>query len=175
METRGRRRLFATIGSALFFVAAPGFAAGLMPWWLTGWRLEDPLPYWLPVRVLGALLLIAAVAALVQAFGRFALEGLGTPAPIAPTEKLVVGGWYRYVRNPMYLAVVGSVVAQGLVLGQPVLFLYAGGLWLLFAAFVRWYEEPTLSAQFGDQYERYRLAVPAWLPRRRAWRPVDLA
>ena len=81
---------------------------------------------------------------LVQAFVRFVVEGLGTPAPVAPTEHLVVGGAYRYVRNPMYLAVTAVILGQALLLGQPVLVVYAAGFLLVTRPFVRRYEEPTL-------------------------------
>jgi protein-S-isoprenylcysteine O-methyltransferase Ste14 len=70
----------------------------------------------------------------------------------------------------MYVAVVGAVVAQALVLGRVVLLVYAAVLWCVFALFVRLYEEPTLRRQFGAAYEEYRSAVPAWLPRLRPWR-----
>ena len=96
---------------------------------------------------------------------RFVVEGLGTPAPVAPTEKLVVGGLYRYVRNPMYLAVAATIVGQALVLGRPVLFLYAAVFGAVVWAFVHWYEEPTLRRQFGDEYDAYRREVPGWWPR----------
>ena len=147
----------------------PGVVAGLIPWWLTDWRVEQPLPLWLPVRIVGVVLLAAGVAVLLHAFLRFVVEGIGTPAPVAPTQRLVVGGLYRYVRNPMYLAVAAAIVGQGLVLGRLVLLLYAAGFVVVVAAFVRWYEEPTLSRQFGDQYEEYRRSVPRWWPRRHPW------
>jgi protein-S-isoprenylcysteine O-methyltransferase Ste14 len=86
-----------------------------------------------------------------QAFARFALEGLGTPAPVAPTRTLVVGGLYRYVRNPMYLAVGAAIVGQALLLGRPVLLLYAGGYAAAVFAFVRGYEEPTLLRAYGAE------------------------
>ena len=106
---------------------------------------------------------------LVQAFARFVAEGHGTPAPVAPTERLVIGGLYRYVRNPMYVAVVAAVLGQALLLGRPVLLAYAAAVWLCTAAFARWYEEPVLAARYGAQYEAYRRAVRAWLPRLHPW------
>jgi protein-S-isoprenylcysteine O-methyltransferase Ste14 len=158
------------VGSLVFLVLAPGIVAGLVPWWLTDWRVREPLPYWAPLRVAGLILLAAGVAVLLQAFARFVVEGLGTPAPVAPTERLVVGGLYRYVRNPMYLAVAATIVGQALALGQPILLLYAAAFAVAVAAFVHWYEEPTLRRQFGQQYEAYRAAVPAWWPRREPWK-----
>jgi protein-S-isoprenylcysteine O-methyltransferase Ste14 len=167
------RKPVAAAGSAIFFVLAPGVVAGLIPWWLTGWRAREPLPYWAPLRVAGVALLAAGVVVLVHAFVRFVVEGAGTPAPVAPTQELVVGGLYRYVRNPMYLAVVAAIVGQALVLGQPALLLYAGAVGATTSAFVHWYEEPTLARQFGAQYEAYRRAVPAWWPRRHPWEPGE--
>jgi protein-S-isoprenylcysteine O-methyltransferase Ste14 len=169
------RRTRAAAGSLVFLLLVPGIVAGAIPWWLSGWRVREPLPYWLPLRVAGLVLLAAGVVALVHAFARFVVEGVGTPAPVAPTERLVVGGLYRYVRNPMYLAVGATIVGQALLLGQPVLLLYALAFAVAVAAFVHWYEEPTLLRQFGEQYERYRREVPGWWPRREPWvnRSVD--
>jgi protein-S-isoprenylcysteine O-methyltransferase Ste14 len=167
------RRPTAAVGSAVFFLAAPGVVAGLIPWLLTRWQARELLPYWAPMRVLGGILLVAGLIALIRAFVRFVMEGLGTPAPIAAPERLVVGGVYRYVRNPMYVAVLAAIVGQGLLLGRLGLLLYAAATWLVVAAFVRWYEEPTLTRRFGEDYETYRRAVPAWWPRLRPWEPAE--
>jgi protein-S-isoprenylcysteine O-methyltransferase Ste14 len=155
----------AAAGSLVFLVLAPGVVAGLVPWLLTGWEVQEPLPHWLPLRIVGVILLAAGVVVLLEAFTRFVVEGVGTPAPVAPTEHLVVGGLYRYVRNPMYLAVAATIVGQALLLGQLVLLLYAAVFGITVAAFVRGYEEPTLHRQFGEEYEAYRRAVPRWWPR----------
>ena len=167
------RRSTAAIGSAVFFVLAPGVVGGLIPWLLTRWQAGEPLPYWMPLRVLGGILLIAGLIALLSAFVRFVVEGLGTPAPVAAPERLVVGGVYRYVRNPMYVTVLVAIVGQALLLGRLVLLLYDAGTWLVVAAFVRFYEEPTLTRRFGADYEAYRRAVPAWWPRLRPWDPAE--
>jgi protein-S-isoprenylcysteine O-methyltransferase Ste14 len=169
----GRSRFRAAVGSGVFFVVAPGVVAGLLPWWLTGYRMAAAPGWLLGLRVcFGGLLLGAGLVVLVRAFVRFVHEGWGTPAPVAPPEVLVVGGDYRYVRNPMYVAVVTCVLGQALILGSLTLLGYAVVIWLAMAAFVRWYEEPALQAQFGDRYDEYRGAVPAWIPRTRPWRPA---
>ena len=160
----------AAAGSVLFFAIAPGVVAGVVPWWLTGWQARGPLAHWAPVRIAGLIMLIAGALVLVQAFARFVTEGRGTPAPAAPAERLVIGGLYRYVRNPMYLAVVAAITGQAFALGQPVLLGYAAAVWVTTAAFARWYEEPALARQFGAQYQAYRRAVPAWRPRTRPWK-----
>jgi protein-S-isoprenylcysteine O-methyltransferase Ste14 len=141
--------------------------AGLIPWLLTDW---SAVRRWLPLRVLGGLIAAAGLAVLLHAFVAFVVHGVGTPAPVAPTRRLVVEGAYRHVRNPMYLAVIALLVGQGLLLGRPVLFAYAALFWAVVAAFVHGYEEPTLTRSFGDEYERYRRAVRAWVPRRTPWR-----
>ena len=165
------KRSRAAVGSALFFVVAPGTVIGVIPWLLTGWRIHDPLPYWTPLRVVGAALLIAGVTVAAQAFVRFVVEGLGTPMPVAAPERLVVGGLYRYVRNPMYVALLVAIVGEALLLGQLSLLAYAAVVVLITNLFVRFYEEPTLRRRFGAQYEAYRRAVPGWWPRLRPWEP----
>lgn len=149
---------------------APAVVAGLVPWWLTGWRFE---PIWAPLRLVGALLAIAGAAVLISAFARFVTEGVGTPAPIAPPQHLVVGGLYRYVRNPMYLAVVTAIAGQALLFGQLFLLIYAAAVLTTMFGFVRLYEEPTLAEQFGAEYEEYRREVPGWWPRLRPWPGPD--
>ena len=120
--------------------------------------------------VVGSVALIAGVVVLLHAFVRFVTEGVGTPAPVAPTRHLVVGGLYRYVRNPMYIAVALTIVGQAMVLGRPALVLYALVFGVAVGSFVHFYEEPTLTREYGEEYEAYRNAVPAWLPRRPPWR-----
>jgi protein-S-isoprenylcysteine O-methyltransferase Ste14 len=157
------RRIEAAVGSTVFFALAPGVMAGVVPWLLTGWDAYD-MP--LALRVAGGLLTIAGAAFLVHSFARFVIEGLGTPAPVAPPERLVVGGAYRWVRNPMYVAVIAAILGQALLLGRWVLVEWALVFWALTASFVRFYEEPNLSERFGAEYEEYRRAVRAWLPTR---------
>jgi protein-S-isoprenylcysteine O-methyltransferase Ste14 len=162
------RRTAAAVGSSIFFALAPGTVAGLVPFGLTGWRVHDT---WIPFRTLGGALIVVALPVLVAAFVRFVREGIGTPAPVAPTEHLVVGGLYRHVRNPMYLAVTSLIVGQALLLGQPGLLWYAGIVATAMVAFVHAYEQPTLSETYGAEYDRYRDAVPGWWPRLRPWQP----
>ena len=169
------RKPIAAAGSAVFFVIAPGTAAGLIPWWLTGWDSRDAADGWaalfLSLRALGLVLVLAGAGFVITAFVRFVVEGLGTPAPIAPPSRLVVGGIYRYVRNPMYVAVTACIVGQALLLNQPVLLWYAAIAGAAMVTFARFYEEPKLTRQFGADYERYRDAVPGWWPRLRPWDP----
>jgi protein-S-isoprenylcysteine O-methyltransferase Ste14 len=123
----------------------------------------------LPLSILGGVLVAVGVAFLLHAFYRFVVEGLGTPAPVAPPAHLVIGGVYRHVRNPMYLAVTSTIVGQALLLGQFELLVYAALFGAVVFCFVRFYEEPTLARQFGKSYEEYRRAVPGWVPRLTPW------
>src|SRR5262245_5888442 len=109
------RRLQAATVTALFLLLAPGLVAGLVPWVLTEWRANGA-PSWL--RAVGWVAIALGVAVLVESFMRFVVDGFGTPAPVAPTEKLVVRGLYRWVRNPMYLAVAAVILGQAAVLGR---------------------------------------------------------
>src|SRR3954470_14183999 len=115
----------AALGSAVFFLVAPCVVAGLVPWLITDWEVGDA---WLPMQVIGGALVVAGVAALVYSFTRFVTEGRGTPAPVAPTEQLVVGGLYRYVRNPMYVALLSAIAGQALLFSCWGLALYAAGV-----------------------------------------------
>ena len=171
MSRRRDARVSAAIGSVIFFVVAPCVVAGLVPWLLTGWEAGQPLPGW--VRIGGGAVVGIGAVALVHSFVRFVLDGLGTPAPVAPTERLVVGGLYRHVRNPMYLAVVATIMGQGLLLSRPVLLSYGLVVGLAMSIFVKLYEEPKLLDQFGSEYEEYRSSVPGWLPRLRGWTPAS--
>ncbi len=162
----GMGRIRAAVGSLVFLAVAPGLVAGVIPWLLTGWS-SHACPA--PVRLIGGVLIGAGVAVLLSAFGRFVIEGIGTPAPVAPTERLVVGGAYRHVRNPMYLAVATVIGGQALLFGQVVLLVYAVVFVAAVTAFVRGYEEPTLAGKFGEEYEAYMRAVPRWRPRVRPW------
>ena len=162
-------RSAAAVGSSLFFLLAPGVVAGVIPWWITRWRTGDP--YLWPIRVLGVVMLVAGTIVLVSAFARFVTEGSGTPAPVAPTQRLVIGGLYRNVRNPMYVAVLATIVGQALFLGRVALLPYGAVVAIAFVVFVHLYEEPALLRTFGEDYEEYRRAVPGWWPRLRPWTP----
>ena len=166
------RRAFAVLASTFFLVLVPGTVVGLVPWWISGWRVEPPLAGFAPIRLLGALLVAAGVAVLLDSTARFALQGLGTPAPVLPTRHLVVTGLYRNVRNPMYVAVVSAIAGQGLILGNIRVLGYGALVWLGCHLFVLGYEEPVLRATFGADYEAFRAAVPRWLPRLRSWEGI---
>jgi protein-S-isoprenylcysteine O-methyltransferase Ste14 len=162
-------RLSAIAGSALFLVIAPGTIAVWVPWTICRWRMAPTLLDISSLRVLGALLIAAGLPVLLDSFGRFALQGLGTPAPIAPPRHLVVTGLYRYVRNPMYVAVTSLIFGQGLLLGSVRVLEYGLAVWLGFHLFVLLYEEPTLRGKFDGEYEEFCANVRRWIPRLTPW------
>ena len=163
-------KAIALLGSALFFVIAPLGLAGYVPWSVTQWEFRPAFFGVDLTRILGGVLIIAGVPGLVDSFARFALEGLGTPAPIAPAQKLVVTGLYRYVRNPIYIALVAVIFGQAFLFGDLRLLWYGALLWLFFHVWVVIYEEPTLKETFGAEFERFRTNVPRWIPRLTPWR-----
>jgi protein-S-isoprenylcysteine O-methyltransferase Ste14 len=164
------RKVLAIVGSAVFLVIAPGVVAGLAPWWISRWRVEAPF-FGMPLfRFVGGILLTLGIIGLLDSFVRFALQGAGTPAPVFPTRHLIVTGLYRYVRNPMYVAVVSAILGQSLILGNVRLLAYGGIVWLLFHVFVLAYEEPTLRASFGSEYKDFCAEVPRWIPRFTPWK-----
>jgi protein-S-isoprenylcysteine O-methyltransferase Ste14 len=154
------RKGLAALGSAVFLVLAPGIVGGLAPWWITR-RWTVRASFGLPLQILGVMLVAAGALALLDSFVRFAWQGLGTPAPVFPTRHLVVTGLYRYVRNPMYVAVVAVILGQSLLFGNARVLGYGAIVWLGFHLFVLAHEEPTLRAKYGSEVEGYNLRADA--------------
>src|SRR6266852_6438108 len=163
------KRAMALLGSAIFLVIAPGTLAVYVPWTFTRWRMAPPLFGFSSLRILGGLMIAAGLPVLLDSFARFAIQGLGTPAPVAPPQHLVVTGLYRYVRNPMYVAVSSLIFGQGLFFGNVSILEYGLAVWLGFNIFVLAYEEPTLRGKFGDEYKKFCAHVRRWWPRITPW------
>ena len=148
--------------SLLFFILAPGMVAGFIPLGLlrtgaqaqTGFLSYFAFPLW-----------IIGFVMLVWCFWDFLQKGKGTPAPIDPPKELVAIGFYRYVRNPMYVGVLAMITGHFLWFGYWNLLIYAVIVFLAFHTFVTYYEEPTLKQKFGASYEEYLRRVPRWIPR----------
>jgi protein-S-isoprenylcysteine O-methyltransferase Ste14 len=160
-------RAGAILGSIAFLLVAPGVIAGGIPYWITRW----PRPHDGVLAVAGAVLAALGGLVLLDCFGRFAWQGRGTPAPLAPPGRLVVTGPYRRVRNPMYVAVLALVFGQAALFASWPLAAYGLVVWAAFHIFVLAYEEPTLRRSFPQDYAAFFAAVPRWRPRLRPWRP----
>ena len=165
-----RTRTRAIVGSFVFFWVAPAVVAGVVPFALVGWSLQPPLLGLPGERLMGVAAVAAGLACLLDCFARFALEGRGTPAPVAQTEVLVASGLYRFVRNPMYISMLIIISGQTLLFGQAGLLVYAGVVFAAFHLNVLLYEEPQLRRRFGGSYVTYCLHVGRWWPRRTPWR-----
>jgi protein-S-isoprenylcysteine O-methyltransferase Ste14 len=162
------KQRWAALGSVVFFCVVPGSVAGVVPFMMTGWRQQSRAPEL--VHLLGIVCVLAGLTSLAESMVQFVVRGHGTPAPVAPPTRLVVTGQYRYVRNPMYVAVVSIVLGQAAWLGSMALLVYAAILLVLFHLWVVCYEEPTLARQFGASFEQYRRGVHRWWPRIKARR-----
>ena len=156
----------AAVITVLSFPAGPGIVVVLLPFLITRW--QPGLPQWpLAVRAIGVALIVVGGLVMVATFVRFPGEGGGTPFPTDPpsSRKVIAGGPYRYVRNPMYVSFLVANVGQALLLTSLALLIYAPVLTVALMLFVRLYEEPTLVKRFGAEYEAYRRRVPGWWPR----------
>jgi protein-S-isoprenylcysteine O-methyltransferase Ste14 len=158
------------LGFCAFFVVAPCLAGGVIPWWITRFEFRAAFSGVEAARAIGVALILAGVPGVVGSFVRFALQGRGTPAPVAPPQHLVVTGLYRYVRNPMYVSLTAVICGQALLFGDWRLFVYAALFWLACDVFVVVYEQPTLQRTFGAEYGAFRANVPRWIPRLRPWK-----
>ncbi|HEY2556473.1 MAG TPA: isoprenylcysteine carboxylmethyltransferase family protein [Diaminobutyricibacter sp.] len=167
-----RVRVRAWVGTIVFLLLAPGIVAGLIPWLITGWHIPWPRGWIWPIAIVAAVLILSGVVVLLDAFIRFARAD-GTPAPPVPTAHLVVVGPYRFVRNPMYVAVLAIILGQALLFASWATVLYAGIALLAVLLFVRFYEEPTLERAYGDEYREYRRNVRGWIPRSRPWNGTE--
>jgi len=165
----GRPRALLLAGTAVFVLLMPLQIAGTVPWMLSRWRVRPPLLGWAALRWLGAALILAGLPVLAAAIVRFVRQGRGIPAPVFPAQHLVVTGLYRYVRNPMYVAVLSVIVGQALLLGSEPVLQYAAAVAVGFHLFVLLHEEPSLRRRFGAEYEAYCRAVRRWRPRLTPW------
>lgn len=168
------RKPAAAAVSVAWGVALGGTFGCLLPYLLGDWRFHRPLPYWTAAQAAGGLLICAGLVPIVQSFAEF-IRAAGTPVPVASPPRLVVSGFYRYVRNPMYVGFLAVLAGEVLLFGSPGMLEYTALSWCIGAAAVRFYEEPVLARKFGAGYQDYRRAVRAWIPRLHPWTPGQSA
>lgn len=149
--------------TALFTLVVPGSFAVLIPLLIAGDRATAGGG----TRVLALLLLALGAVLYLRSAWDFASFGRGTPAITDAPRRLVTRGFYRYTRNPMYVAVLSAIAGWAILYAAPVLWAYGGVVFVLFSLFIRLYEEPRLTREFGDDYAAYMKRVGRWLPRGR--------
>jgi protein-S-isoprenylcysteine O-methyltransferase Ste14 len=146
----------------------PGIVLVYLPLWITRFRIPAGEPWW--QMLLAAALIAIGIAPLAESARRFVVVGRGTLLPTVPTEHLVVSGFYRHVRNPMYVGVLLAIVGEALLFERRTMVVYPAIVWIVIHLFVSLYEEPTLTRRYGEEYLRFKRHVPRWLPRATAWR-----
>jgi len=158
------RAFWLAVRSITWAILLPGVVAGYIPWLFFGlgdihWSPEVPGLY------LGVVFAASGIALLAMCIWEFARRGRGTLSPVDPPKELVVQGLYRYVRNPMYLAVSLILIGEHMLTHSWPLLVYWAVCFVIWNVFVIGYEEPTLRRQFGESYERYARDVRRWIPR----------
>lgn len=157
------------VASAVFFMLAPGTMAGLIPYLITHWRI-GAAPWW--THALGVVLILGGLVFLIECFARFVRDGLGTAAPLMPTQRLVVTGLYAYVRNPMYVSVLALILGQALLFANAALIAYGVFSFIVVTIFVVYFEEQRLAHVFAEDWPAYSANVGRWLPRLSPWKPI---
>ena len=157
-----KRALWPVLNTILFTILVPGTVALYIPYRLVGGFATAASG---PLTWLGAAAVVLGAAIYFRCAWEFAVCGLGTPAPIAPTKYLVTTALHRYVRNPMYIGVALVILGEAAIFRSFHLVEYAALMLLVAHLFVIFYEEPTLRRQFGESYDEYRRSVPRWIPK----------
>jgi protein-S-isoprenylcysteine O-methyltransferase Ste14 len=166
-----RRNALVSVLFAVF--GGPGLILVYLPllitrMWITGFKLPADEALW--EKILAGALIAAGLAPLLESIVRFVRVGRGTLVPTAPTERLVVSGLYRLVRNPMYCGVLTALLGEIALFRSRALAEYGAVVWLGMHLFVRFYEEPTLEKRHPGEFAAYRRNVPRWLPRLTPWK-----
>ena len=161
-----RRSLIVSILFTVF--GGPGIVLVYVPLWITRFRVPATEPWW--QMTLAAALIMVGLLPLFESLSRFITVGRGTLMPTVPTEHLVVTGFYRHVRNPMYVGVLTALAGEAMLFQRWSMIAYLFIGWLGIHLFVCFYEEPTLTRRYGEEYLLYKRHVPRWLPRLTPWR-----
>ncbi len=156
------------IVSILFTVfGGPGILFVYLPMRITHFHIPAGEP--LVLRIVAVVLILAGLVPLLESIRRFIFTGRGTLVPVAPPERLVVSGLYRYVRNPMYVGVTLALIGEAILFWNRGLTIEAMLVCIGFDLFVHFYEEPSLIRRYPEEYPQYKRNVPRWLPRLTPW------
>lgn len=156
--------------SALFTLCGgPALVLGYFPWTITRFHVPAGEPG--SQILLAAVIIGAGLLPLFESIVRFIFVGRGTLVPVVPPEHLVVSGLYRRVRNPMYAGVLTAIAGEALLFWNRGMLIYLAVVAVAMHVFVCLYEEPKLARTFRAEYQRYKAAVPRWIPRFTPWKP----
>jgi protein-S-isoprenylcysteine O-methyltransferase Ste14 len=148
----------------IFTIIVPGAIIALIPYWLLS-RNPPSFAHIGPFQLIGLIPLAIGVAIYFKCAWDFASTGKGTPAPIDPPKHLVARGLYRFIRNPMYVGVLLTLLGEAWLFSSWTLVIYAAIVISWQHLFVVFYEEPALKRKFGQSYADYLARTPRWIPR----------
>ena len=152
------------IVSVLFVVfGGPGIVLIYLPLWITHFRVPAAEPPW--QMLIASVLILAGLMPALESGRRFVYVGRGTLMPVSPPEHLVVSGFCRYVRNPMYVGVMMALTGEAILFWNRGLVIEAILVFLGFNLFIRLHEESSLTRRHPEEYSHYMRNVPRWLPR----------
>jgi protein-S-isoprenylcysteine O-methyltransferase Ste14 len=166
MNQASKRQMLLNFSPALVVVIVPALLVWLGGYDI-GWSFPQPFN-WLSV-LLGILLYLGGFGLLIWTIRLFWEKGKGTLTPMMPTQRLVVSGPYRHVRNPMYTGVIMALLGEGILLGSTAILVFAIPFVLLPLFYVPLVEERGLEKRFGEAYRTYKAHVPRWIPRLTPW------
>ena len=166
-EPRRKSLLRWGVSAAFVLFGGPGIVGVYLPFAITRWRGAAESAW---LRGAAIALICLGLMPLLESVARFVRVGRGTLVPIIPTKVLLVSGFYRYVRNPMYVGMLALIAGQAILFRSRGLALYLAAVALLFHLFVTAYEEPKLRRTYGSSYEEFCRNVPRWIPRMTPWK-----
>ena len=136
-----------------------------VPWLI----VENSEPALHLLMIPGALFLAAGLLVMGASIRMFVAIGRGTLAPWDPTKKLITGGLYAFVRNPMIMGVLSVLIGEAMIFKSVNITIWAGLFFIINTLYFKYSEEPGLEKRFGDEYIVYKQNVPRWLPRLTPW------
>ncbi len=154
------------IRNLVFTILQPGIVAGLIPYWILGNNVNDIFVQHLLHRGLhysGAIIFVIGFVIMLWCIISFAVQGGGTLSPVDPTKRLVVAGFYKFSRNPMYVGVILILIGEAIFFQSVDLWIYSLFVFIVFNIFTILVEEPRLRKDFGEEYKRYCKKVRRWI------------
>lgn len=149
------------IRNLLFTLVVPGTVGVYLPLRI----VESTSPTRGLVFVIACIIIFLGTVIYLWCVWDFAVFGRGTPAPIDAPRKLVIRGFYRYTRNPMYIGVLTVILGWAILFGNTTLLLYDIAVGICFHLFIVMYEERYLQREFGKEYDDYCARVNRWIPK----------